>query len=159
MHWSAFVLLTAGLTAPQLALESPAEFDSYTRAYRAVGEVHKPMLLILNPPVSEVSTAEPITVEQLRADEKIGPLLDKYVVAVVDTGTEHGKEVHRRFGSVQLPYVAVIDEKLQKQVYRSTTPPTVVSLRTVVARYKAGVPATMLPPSNCPACQRNWMNF
>lgn len=161
MHWSTLILLSAGLAAPQATVET-LQFDSYTRAYHAAGSVHKPLLVILNPPVTQVSTAEPITLDQLRADARINPLLDNYVVAVVDTGSDIGQEVHRRFGSVSLPFVAVIDERQEKQVYRSTQPPTIDTVVTVVEKYKAGASTVNLQAgafSNCPNCRKKWASF
>jgi hypothetical protein len=161
MHWSTLILLTAGLAAPQAVVET-LQFDSYTQAYRAAGAVHKPMLVILNPSPGQVSTAETITREQLLADERIAPLLDHYVVAVVDTGTDVGQEVHRRFGTPALPFVAVIDENQKKQVYRSTTTPTLDTVATIVAKYKTGAATSNLQAGafgDCPNCRRNWSNF
>ncbi len=164
MHWSTLILLTAGLAAPEAVVE-PLQFDSYTQAYRAAGTVHKPMLVILNPSVAQVSatqTLQTITREQLQADERIAPLLDHYVVAVVDTGTEVGQEVHRRFGAPALPFVAVIDEYQKKQVYRSTTTPTLDTVATIVAKYKTGASTSNLQAGafgDCPNCRKNWSNF
>lgn len=161
MHWSTLILLTAGLAAPQTTVET-LQFDSYTQAYQAAGAVHKPMLVILNPSPGQVSKTQSITREQLQADERIAPLLDHYVVAVVDTGTDVGREVHRRFGSPALPFVAVIDENQKKQLYRSTTTPTLESIATIVAKFKTGASAGNLQAGafgDCPNCRRNWSNF
>lgn len=163
MHWSTVLVLTAGLAAPQANVTS-LQFDSYTKAYHAVSDSHKPMLMILNPSVEQVSTASPITLEQLQADPNVGPLLDRYVVAVVDTGTEHGREVYRRFNSPVLPFAAVIDERLEKQVYRTDEPASLADVQAAVAKYKDGVPVTRVtlkpqPFGDCPNCRRNWSNF
>ncbi len=163
MHWSTLVVLSAALAAPQSSL-TPLQFSSYTQAYHAAVDIHKPMLVIINPaPVAGVA-APAVTLEQLQADAAIGPVLDSYVVAIVDAGTEHGQEVHRRFDSPTLPFAAVIDERQDKQVYRSPAPVSVTSLQTVVPQYKDGVPAVRVtlklqPYGDCPNCRKQWMNF
>lgn len=161
MHWSTFIVLSAGLAAPQATL-TPLQFNSYTKAYHAAVDIHKPMLVIINPAAAENATA--VTLEQLQADATIGPVLDSYVVAIVDASSEHGQEVHRRFESPALPFAAVIDERQDKQVYRSAAPVSVSNLQTVVPQYKDGVPVTnvtlrLQPPNDCPNCRRQWMNF
>lgn len=161
MHWSTLLVLSAGLAAPQ-AGPAPLQFSSYTQAYHAAGENHKPMLVIINPAAGE-EAAGAITLEQLQADPAIGPLLANYVVAVVDAGSEHGQEVHRRFKSPALPFAAVIDERQEKQVYRSEAAADVAGLQGIVAKYKDGVPVTQVTlkvvPFDCPNCRRNLMNF
>lgn len=163
MSWSALLVLSAGLAAPQETVSTP-HFASYTQAYRAAGEAHKPMLVIINPSLGQVSAAEPVTLEQMQADPKIGPVLDHYVVAIVDAGSEHGQEVHRRFGSAALPFAAVIDERREKQVYRSAQPVSVSTLQPVVLQFKDGAPVQhvtlrIAPPGDCPNCRRQWMGF
>lgn len=157
MHWSTLLVLSAGLAAPQTDVSS-LRFSSYTQAYQAAGETHKPMLVVINP-----ADQPTITLEQLQTNPAIGPLLDHYVVAVVDAGTEHGQEVHRRFQSPMLPFAAVIDERQQKQVFRSPTATTVQDLEPIVAQYKDGAPVTRvtlkLIPNDCPNCRRNLYNF
>jgi hypothetical protein len=154
------LLLTAGLAAPQAGVPE-LQFDSYTKAYQAAGEAHKPMLVVLNPPAEEVAAGAALTIEDLRADKEIAPLLDKYVVAVVDTGTEHGQAVHKVFGEKQLPYVAVIDERQEKQVFTTSTAISHAELLKVLAKYKNGVPkvapvaARIQAPGYCPNCVKN----
>ncbi|MFV0442091.1 MAG: hypothetical protein ACK5Q5_00820 [Planctomycetaceae bacterium] len=158
MHWSTLLVLSAGLAAPQ-ANVAPLQFSSYTQAYHAAGANHKPMLVVINP-VDQPA----ITVEQLQSNPAIGPLLDHYVVAVVDAGTEHGQEVHRRFQSPTLPFAAVIDERQQKQVFRSTAATSLQELEPIVTQYKDGVPETRVslkvaPFGDCPNCRRNLYSF
>jgi hypothetical protein len=164
MNWSALFLMTAGLTAPEITLpELQMQFDSYTQAYQTAGETHKPMFVVLNPPVTEVANREPISIEELRKDPKIGTLLEKYVVVVVDTGTEHGKQVHERFGSKPLPYIAVIDEKQKKQVYRTSEGVLKPQLEKVLTQYQDGVKAALEAQvkayPNCPKCQKALFEF
>ena len=177
MNWSAMILLTAGLAAPQTVpqeaqlqgvpqtarlqgVPQTAQFESYTKAYHTASESHKPMFVVLNPTAGE----EAISIDALRADPKISSLLDAYVVAVVDTGTEHGKRVHAAFGSKPLPYVAVIDEEQEKQVYRTSTQVSHENLQTVLAKYKSGAKAASLADqirlqNDCPLCRRNQTSF
>jgi hypothetical protein len=163
MNWSALLVLSAGIAAPQETVTSP-HFASYTQAYQAAGEAHKPMLVIINPAVEAVSTGEPVTLAQLQADPTIAPVLSHFVVAIVDAGTDHGQEVHRRFGSAALPFAAVIDERREKQIYRSAEPVSVADLQSVIPQYKDGAPVThmtlrLTPPNDCPNCRKKWMNF
>ncbi|MCA9052789.1 MAG: hypothetical protein KDA75_03085 [Planctomycetaceae bacterium] len=162
MHWSTLLVLSASVAAPQLTV-GPIQFDSYTKAYHAAADVHKPMLVIINPGTEEVSSTEPITLANLQADAAVGPLLDKYVVAIVDAGTEHGREVHKRFQSPSLPFAAVIDERQEKQLYRSDAPCCVADLQCVVEEYSEGTPVQRVtlkqPPADCPLCRKRWANF
>ena len=163
MHWSTLLVLSAGLAAPQSA-ESLLHFDSYTLAYHAAGDNHKPMLVIINPAANGQESQSGISLSQLQADSTIGPLLENYVVAVVDAGTEHGQEVYRRFNSPTLPFAAVIDERQEKQVYRSEASPSIATLQGVVEKYKDGVPVSQItlklqPFGDCPNCRKNLLNF
>lgn len=177
MHWSALLLLTAGLTAPapeptlpditlpEIAV--PAQiFESYAEAYQTAGSVHKPMLVVLNPPVSPISTvshvshSESITVEALRQDERIAPLLEKYVVAVVDTGTAHGKKVHAAFGAKRLPYISVIDSSQKKQIFQASHDVTIPQLQKVLATYQNGPNSQQAREiASCPLCRKNRFGF
>jgi hypothetical protein len=177
MHWSALLLLTAGLTAPapEAALPditlpeiaAPAQiFESYTEAHQAAGVAHKPMLVVLNPPaspitaVSHVSHSEPITVETLKQNAKLSPLLDKYVVAVVDTGTEHGKKVHEAFGGKRLPYISVIDAGQKKQIFQASHEVTLPQLQKVLATYQNGPNSQAAREiASCPLCRKNRFGF
>jgi hypothetical protein len=51
------------------------------------------MLVVLNPPADEVSAGPAIDVTALRQDADISRVLGNYVVAEIDTGTEHGRKV------------------------------------------------------------------
>ncbi len=158
MNWSVLLLMTAGLTAPQTTVERQ-QFDSYTEAYRVAGDVHKPMLVILNPANQEEGKGKPIDLEELKSDKQIAPLLEKYVVAVVDCGSDHGKKVHEVFGNKELPYVAVIDEKQDKQVFQKSSAITRAELAKVLSKYQNGAKAADLAariqaPADCPWCQK-----
>lgn len=160
MHWSAMLLLSAGLSVPQASV-GELQFDSYAKAYQAAGETHKPMLIVLNPPVTEVAQGAALTLADLRADKDIGPLLDKYVVAVVDTGTAHGKAVHKAFGEKQLPYIAVTDERQEKQLFTTSSAISADELQKVLVKYQNGAPkaapitSQIQAPGYCPNCVKN----
>jgi hypothetical protein len=171
MNWSALFLLTAGLNAPAPEISvpditlpeiaAPAQiFDSYTQAYQAAGSVHKPMLVVLNPPVEHVAHSEPISIDALRQDSRIAPLLEKYVVAVVDTGTEHGKKVHEVFGAKPLPYISVIDANQKKQIFHASHEVTLPQLQKVLATYQNGPNSTQAREiASCPLCRKNRFGF
>lgn len=76
------------------------------------------MLVILNP--SRDSGTEPIDLADVRRTKLRRALLAEYVVVVIDTQTDHGRAVHRLFGSAALPRVAVIDKDQELQVYRTS---------------------------------------
>lgn len=165
MHWSAILVLA--MTGPQLSMDVAHEvsvtnsFTSYTDAWHAAHDAERPMLVILNP-----AEGEGITEDELRQDEKLQPLLDNYVVAVVDTGTDHGKKVHELFDSPALPRVVVIDKEQKKQIYRTSAKLSHDRLADVLDEHKEGTvkisqPVLRYTPptsaySNCPSCQRRW---
>ena len=114
-------LLAAGLSLGGTNAESGTlKFDSYTRAYHAAADAHRPMLVVLNPSADQVSTGTMIDVDALRQDGDLAGLLGDYVVAEIDTGTEHGRKVHEVFGSKALPRIVVIDADQKWQVYRTS---------------------------------------
>ena len=152
-------------------------YDSYTKAYWAANEVKRPMLVILNPGSEQESQPSSINIEELQQDENTRAALEDYVVAVIDTGTAHGKVVHGLFGSPQLPRVVVIDERQDKQVYQTSETITSEKLAGVLQQHKTNpvvrVSAKVIqpstgsssfdgsfnsfvnPPGNCPNCRRN----
>ena len=69
-------LLAMGLTLGGTNAESGTQkFDSYTRAYHAAADAHRPMLVVLNPPDDQVSVGSSIDVDALRQDVEIEGLL------------------------------------------------------------------------------------
>ncbi|QDU36174.1 hypothetical protein Mal4_04580 [Maioricimonas rarisocia] len=156
--------VVAVLAVSATASAEGLEFDSYTKAYWKAKELARPMLVILNPSAGEVSSEPIVAMEELRGDLKLSVLLNDYVVAVVDTGTEHGRKVHELFGAPELPRVVVIDERQEKQVYRTSETLTTAELRTVLTKYRDGVPESKpvhvnwsqpyRQPGYCPSCQR-----
>lgn len=156
-------LLAAGLSLGGMNAESGTQkFDSYTRAYHAAADAHRPMLVVLNPPDSQVSVGGAIDVDALRRDVELAGVLGDYVVAEIDTGTEHGRKVHELFGSKALPRIVVIDADQKWQVYRTSAQLEKPALKSVLERYRGGATAApvqwatqqYLTPSYCPNCQR-----
>lgn len=176
MHWSAllYVAFTGLSSGSEVATIAPpaTAYTSYTQAWNAASEAEKPMLVILNP--GPESSERQITEAGLRADEKVDSLLDQYVLAIVDTTTEHGQEVNRRFGSPSLPRVVVIDKAQKKQLFRASGNLSSNSLGTVLEEHKDGTPKatitqpstntviaparsyTLPSPSNCQSCVRRY---
>jgi hypothetical protein len=119
MHLTvALLALTA--VPPDLSID-PAEvqhFTSYTRAHEAARRLHKPMLVILNPPAA--SDREPISMEALRKTRHRRELLEDYVVAVLDTDTRHGKVCYDLFRRPELPRVVVIDKDQKYQIFKTS---------------------------------------
>lgn len=169
MHWSAMLVLAAGAgtavggVGMETSIKAPT-FNSYTEAYHAAGDVKMPMFVVLNPPAGATSARKPISIDELRRDPKTNEVLEDYVVAVIDTGTEHGRKVHALFESKALPRVVVIDDQQNQQVFRTSRTLAQAELRTVLERYRNGAapvttavtPAQFQPsaPANCPNCRR-----
>jgi hypothetical protein len=175
MHWSALLFMAmTGLSSSDVAVTTPSAtaYTSYTQAWNAATEAKKPMLVILNP--GPESGERQITEASLRSNKKLDTLLDQYVLAIVDTSTEHGQEVNRRFGSPALPRVVIIDKAQKKQIFRASGHLSGDSLVNVLEDHKEGTPkVTTSPPttntvispagsyilpstSNCPSCQRRY---
>lgn len=166
MHFHSLIVFAAGAVLAGMNGDADSQalrFDSYTRAWHAAADVKRPMLVILNPAAQEVSAAEAISVEKLRGDPALAKLLDNYVVAEIDTGTEHGRRVHEIFGSKPLPRIIVIDEKQEQQVYRTSEHVQQSDLKQVLQRYRQGTAVSaagrdwsqpLSAPGSCPNCQR-----
>ena len=164
MHWTAMIALALAGSFPTTDVAYKAEgtsaFASYTDAWHAAHDAERPMLVILNPGAE--SGKPTITEEELRADASIDPLLSNYVVAVIDTTTEHGKKVHELFGSAPLPRVVVIDKEQKKQIFRASGNVSSDRLVKVLEEHKDGEIAQPVirwaqpVNSNCPNCQRRY---
>ncbi|MBW3539269.1 MAG: hypothetical protein KY476_03290 [Planctomycetes bacterium] len=121
MHWSiAFALLSAAAPTDTLPQLPDNHFNSYTAAWKAARQHEQPLLVILNPPRDSEDDA--IAVEDVRKTRQRRELLENYVVAVIDTGTRHGKLIDELFGSPDLPRVVVIDKRQKYQIFRSSEP-------------------------------------
>ncbi|WP_437224726.1 hypothetical protein SH661x_003756 [Planctomicrobium sp. SH661] len=172
MHWSAllFVALSGPSQSMDVATTAPAAaaYSSYTQAWNAAHEAERPMLVILNP--GSDSDGKKITEAELRSDEKVQPLLDRYVVAVIDTTTEHGQKVNELFGAPELPRVVVIDKTQKKQIFQSSEQLSNEAMAKVLDQHKDGlithtvskpaVRSTITLPnytnSSCPNCQKRY---
>ncbi|MFG0296012.1 MAG: hypothetical protein ACF8PG_08915, partial [Maioricimonas sp. JB045] len=88
---AAVAVLSVAATASAAETSEGLEFDSYTKAYWKAKELARPMLVILNPSAGDVSSTPIVAMDELKSDLKLSVLLNDYVVAVVDTGTEHGR--------------------------------------------------------------------
>ena len=165
MYVNTLLLLAGGFAAGGMDATTESQgtrFDSYTQAWHAAADVNKPILVIINPAGDEVSTHESISVDALNDDPEIGRILDDYVVAEIDTGTEHGKVVHELFGSQALPRVVVIDNDQEWQIYRTSRQLEHDEMVDVLERYRTGeqvsTRSTVTQPSRsagyCPNCRR-----
>jgi len=143
---------------------STQTYESYTKAYHAAADVKRPLLVILNPPAAQVAADNAIDVDKLREDLDISKLLDSYVVAEIDTGTEHGQKVQELFGNKPLPRVVVIDNQQKLQIYRSSDHLETVKFKEVLETYQDGTPTAVntnlnwtrqyVQPGYCPNCRR-----
>jgi hypothetical protein len=150
MHWSVTLVFVAALGAntPQATTE---QFDSYSRAYSAASESHRPMLVILTEGNAEQGTS----LEALQQNETSRAVLGDYVVAVIDTRTDDGRKVHELFGAPALPRTVVIDERQEKQIFRTSDTLRPETLTAVLQQYRDGVPTTVTAsrPISQPAVQ------
>jgi hypothetical protein len=157
------LILTAGLFAGvDTAADSAklATFTSYTQAWQTARDENRPMLVVLNPADGKAA-AKPVRVGDLRKDAGLTKVLDEYVVAEVDTTTEHGKKVLEVFGSPKLPRVVVIDDHQEKQLFAISGQVSNTKLKGVLEKVKAGVTSTtslnldFLPraKADCPMCR------
>lgn len=138
MHWSVTLLMAAALGAN--SPESTQQFDSYSKAYQTANEAHRPMLVILNP---AGETDQAVSLDALQQSETSRAVLNDYVVAVVDTGTEQGQKVYELFGKPTLPRTIVIDERQEKQIFRTSDKMQPQTLTAVLEQYRNGVPQTV----------------
>jgi hypothetical protein len=146
MHWSVTLVFVAalGANAPQA---TPQPFDSYSKAYSAASELHRPMLVLL----TDGQDQEGTSLQALQQNETSREVLDDYVVAVIDTRTEQGKKVHELFGAPALPRTVVIDQRQEKQVFRTSDTLRPETLSAVLQQYRDGVPETVT--ANRPVAQ------
>jgi hypothetical protein len=86
---------TTPTAATKPAAQAPGDdhYVSYTEAYRAARKAKRPMIVILNPP--KEGAASLVSLEDVRKTKMRRELLGHYVVAVVDTGTPHGRKSTR----------------------------------------------------------------
>lgn len=128
------ILLLVGLAVHEANL--PSHFTNYTKAYRAARHEHRPMLVILNPERNTGRHA--IQLAHWQNTQQRRQLLQHFVVVVLDTGTPHGKTMHRLFGNEPLPHVAVIDDQQRFQIYRSSEPPSDQRLAEILETSQTG---------------------
>jgi len=159
----ALVLILGGFLGGLNTDSAGRTFESYTKAYHAAADVKRPMLVILNPPAEQVAADNAISIGKLREDAEINKLLDSYVVAEIDTGTEHGKKVHELFGSKPLPRLVVIDNTQKLQIYRSSDHLEPNKIKEVLEAYQDGTSTAtsslnaarqIVTPGYCPNCRR-----
>ncbi len=109
---------SVGIPVQQVAAiaNRSTHFTDYAAAYREAQRVKKPLLVILNP--AEESSA--VKVDEVRKTQQRRELLQKFVVVVIDTSTDHGETVNKLFNEKSLPHVSVIDRDQQWQLFRTS---------------------------------------
>ena len=154
-------LLTAGLFCGAEAAVSPAphtaEFANYGEAWKAAKADKRPMLVVLNPGDEK----KDLDVHGLRTSETLSKVLDEYVVAQIDTSTEHGKQVLKSFGTPSLPRLVVIDNQQAKQVFATSAKVSETNLKNLLEKQlNSKESATSLnldmfgnPKPDCPLCR------
>lgn len=159
--------MTAGLFcgAEASILDTPhtAEFANYSEAWKAAKADKRPMLVVLNPGDEK----KDLYVHGLRDDAKLSKVLDEYVVAEIDTTTEHGQKVLKSFGSPTLPRLVVIDKKQTKQVFATSAKVSESNLKSLLEKQLNSTESvTSLnvdmfgnPKPDCPNCRLKAMGL
>jgi hypothetical protein len=94
--------------------------------------------VILNPGAE--SEARLVDAEFLRRTKHRRKLLEKYVVAMIDTSTTEGEAVHKLFQSPALPRVSVLDRQQKWQVYRTSQTLSAEDWNMVLEKHQKGEP-------------------
>jgi hypothetical protein len=162
------LLLTVGLfVGVETATRDAAQlktFDSYTQAWQTARDESRPMLVVLNPAADSPKASKAVDVDGLRKDKAINELLDNYVVAQIDTSTEHGKKVMDVFHSPTLPRIVVIDAHQERQVFATSSTVSDTQLKTVLEKAKSGDSSKLInlevfPKPDCPMCRLKAMGL
>jgi hypothetical protein len=134
MQLSALILLAAlsGGTRESMI------YEDYKEAWRAGRAQNLPVLVILNPGAD--SEARPVNGELLLRTKHRRKLLEKYVVAVIDTSTTEGHAAHKLFQSPALPRVSVLDRQQKWQVYRTSQELSAEDWNLVLEKHQKGEP-------------------
>lgn len=124
--------------------QEPLFYDDYTPAYHAAQRARLPLIVIFNP------GGEPERVclemnELTRAGHRRN-LLQKYVVASIDTSTARGKVALGLFRPPTLPSVVVIDREQKYQLFRSVKPRQPEEWNLVLEHFQQGDLATLKSP-------------
>ncbi|MGE0375292.1 MAG: hypothetical protein AB7I48_17890 [Planctomycetaceae bacterium] len=155
MSWSISLIVLASLSAP----DAQTAFGSYSKAYWTANAAHRPMLVILNP-AADAGAESTIALENLQQDERTRAALNDYIVAIIDTGNDHGKAVHALFGSPQLPRIVVIDERQDKQVFQSSDHLAPADLARILEEHRTNeIPPTTNVSRFHPAIQGSLNSF
>ena len=140
-------LLLAGLVVPSPQYD--ALFHNYTRAYHTAQIVKQPLLVILNPPAG--SDKKPISIDDVLKTRHRRELIKKYVVVVIDTGTEHGRVCRQLFKPKQLPEVVVIDKQQKFQIFQTSRKMYGQLWTKILETYQSGdLPSPVRPQPACP---------
>ena len=142
MNWSLSLLLTAVAIGGTNNVGSIECFNSYTKAHRNAHRMNKPMLVILNPTTD--ADVNCVSLADVKKTRHRRDLLKQYVVAVIDTGTKHGKIVHGLFGNKQLPRVVVIDREQKWQLFQTNQSLQGEDWNRILETFRDGDPNTSL---------------
>lgn len=86
--------------------------NQYGDALEAARESERPMLVLLENPGDKDNKFTDIW------DEKLSPLLDKFVVCRVDVSTDYGKKVAEVYDATSTPYSVITDKTCRRIVFR-----------------------------------------
>jgi ribosomal silencing factor RsfS len=160
-------LMTAGLfcgaeiSIPEASHTS--EFVNYSEAWKAAKADKRPMLVVLNPGDEKKA----MDVHGLRNNEQLSKVLDEFVVAEIDTTTDHGQQVLKSFGNPTLPRMVVIDAKQTKQVFATSEKVSEKNLKSLLEKQLSSKEATTSlnvdlfgnPKPDCPMCKLKAMQL
>lgn len=113
-------------------------YEDYKEAWRAGRAQNLPVLVVLNPAAGD--EVRLVDTELLRRTKHRRKLLEKYIVAVIDTSTTEGQAVHKLFQSPPLPRVSVLDKQQKWQIYRTSQELTAEDWNMVLEKHQKGDP-------------------
>ncbi len=156
--------LVCGADATAADVSHNTNFVNYTEAWNTAKADKRPMLVVLNP---GADSEKNLDVHGLRTSEKLSKVLDEYVVAQIDTSTEHGQKVLKSFGNPTLPRMVVIDAKQAKQVFATSEKVSETNLKNVLEKQLNSKEATTSlnfdlfgnPKPDCPSCRLKAMGL
>ena len=123
-------------------------YDSYKEAYRAAQSEKLPVLVIMNP--GGDADARAVNLDMIRRTNLRRELLQKYVVAVIDTSTPDGQVVHKLFESPSLPRISVLDKSQKWQIYRTSKELSAEDWNLLLEKHQEGaLPPPKAKPRDC----------
>lgn len=135
------LLLSAALGGKS---QEPVVYDDYTPAFHAARSAKLPLLVILNS--GQAPDQVGVELQDITKARHRRTLLQKFVIADIDTSTPRGQLILGLFRPAALPHVVVIDKEQKYQLYRSTTPRMPEDWNILLERFQQGDLSTLKAP-------------